>query len=66
MDIRREVACIRSKMEETKGIGKRDVKGNIKDCFIFDSWFASNKPTESAMDVGADMIGMFQTNKKVL
>ena len=35
-----------------------------KDCFLFDSWFYSNKLAEAMVDVGAYMIGMVKTNKK--
>ena len=32
--------------------------------FIFDSWFSSNNSEESAMEVGADLIGMVKKNTK--
>ena len=51
-------------MKATKEIGQRDMKGDTKDCFIFDSWFYLNELTEAAMDVGADMIGIVKTNTK--
>ena len=52
-------------MEATKGIGQRYTKVTNKDCFIFDSWFSSNKLAESLMDVGADMIVMVKINTKI-
>ena len=36
-------ACTKRMMEATKGIGQKYIKGGTKDCFIFDSWFASKK-----------------------
>ena len=36
----------------------------MKDCLIFDSWFASKKAEEAAMKVGAELIGMGKTNTK--
>ena len=50
----------------TKGIGQRDTKEATNDCFVFDSWFSSNNSAEAMIDIGADMIGMVQTNTKVL
>ena len=41
------------------------MKGTTNYCFIFDSCFSSNKLVESAMDVGANMIGVVKTNTKV-
>ena len=35
-----------------------------RDCFLFDSWFASKKEVEAAMGVGADLISMVNTNTK--
>ena len=47
------------KMTETKKwLGQRDVKGTAKDCFLFDSWFASKSPAEADMGVGDEIIGM--------
>ena len=31
---------------------------------MFDSWFASKKATEAAMELGAELIGMVKTNTK--
>ena len=53
-------------MGSKKGIGQRDVKEAAKDSFIFDSWLFSNKSSEDAMCVGADMISMVKTNTEVL
>ena len=36
-------ACTKIMMEATKGIGQKSIKGGTKDCFLFDSWFASKK-----------------------
>ena len=36
-------SCIKSMMESTKGLCHRNIKGAIKDCFIFDSWVASKR-----------------------
>ena len=41
--------CKKWMMEETKGIGQKSKKGGAKDCFLFDSWFASKKAEEAAM-----------------
>ena len=57
-------ACTNQMMEETKGIGQKSKKWGPKDCFLFDSWFASKKATEAAMELGAELIGMVKTNKK--
>ena len=57
-------ACTQRMVEETKGIGQTSKKGGPKDCFLFDSWFASKKATEAAMELGAEFIGMVKTNTK--
>ena len=31
--------CTKILVEETKGIGKRELKGSTRDCFLFVSWF---------------------------
>ena len=36
----------------------------MKNCFIFDSWFASKKAAEDAMEIGVELIGMVKTNTK--
>ena len=56
--------CTKIMMEATEGIGQKSIKGGTKDCFLIDSWFASKKAAESAMEVGADLIGMVKTNTK--
>ena len=58
--------CTNRIMEATKGVDPRDIKGNTKYYFLFDSWLSSNKSAEAAMDVGVDMIGINKTNKKLL
>ena len=50
--------------EATKGVVKRYRKGGTKDCFLFDSWFASKKAEESAMEFGSNFIGMEKKNTK--
>ena len=57
-------ACTKRMMEETKGIGQNCKKGGPKDCFLFDSWFALKKAAEAAMELGADFIGMVNTDTK--
>ena len=57
-------ACTKRMMEETKGIGQKSKKGGTKYCFLFHSWFASNKAAEAAMELGAELIGMVKTNTK--
>ena len=51
-------------MEATKGIGQKSIKGGTKDCFLFDSWFASNNAAEAATEIFAELIGMAKTNNK--
>ena len=63
-DIGATAACTKIMIEETKGIVQKSIKGGMNDCFLFDSWFASNKAAESAMEVGAGLIGMVKTNTK--
>ena len=57
-------ACTKRMMEETRGIGQKSKKWGPKDCFPFDSWFASKKAAESAMELGAELVGMVKTNTK--
>ena len=59
-------SCTKITMEATKGIGQKSIKGGTKDCFLFDGWFASKKAAEAAMEIGAEFIGMVDTNTKVL
>ena len=54
--------CTNIMTETTKRIVQRDIKGATNDCYIFDSYFSSNKLAEAAIDVGADMIRMGKTN----
>ena len=42
------------------------IKGGTKDGYLFDSWFDSKKAAESTMEVGAELIGMVETNTKGL
>ena len=63
-DLGATVACTKRMMEETKGIGQKSKKGGPEDCFLFDSWFASKKAAEAAMELGADLIGMVKMNTK--
>ena len=58
-------ACTKRMMEATKGIGQKSIKGGTKDFFLFDSWFASKKASEDAMEMGAELIGMVKKNTKV-
>ena len=39
-------------------------KGGPEDCYLFDSWFASKKAAEAAMELGVELIGMVKTNTK--
>ena len=57
-------ACTKQMMEATKGIGQKSIKGETKDCFLFDSWFASKKAAEAAIETRAELIGMVKTNTK--
>ena len=57
-------ACTKWMMEEKKWIGPKSKKGGPKDCFLFDSWFASKKAAESSMELGVELIGMVKTNTK--
>ena len=63
-DLGSTVACTKRMMEATKGIDHKSIKGGTKDCFLFDSWFASKKAAEAAMELGAELIGMVKTNSK--
>ena len=57
-------ACTKRMMEATKGICKKYIKGGKKDCFLFDSWFASKKAAEAAIEVCTKFIGMVKKNTK--
>ena len=63
-DIRATAACTKWMMEETKGIGQKSKEGGPKDCFLFDSWFASKKAAKSAIELCTELIGMVKTNTK--
>ena len=56
--------CTKRMTEATKGVGQTYIEGGTKYCFLFDSWFASKKAEESAMEIGAELIGMVNTNTK--
>ena len=56
--------CTKIMTEETKGVGHKSIKGGTKDCFLFDSWFASKKAEEYVVEVGSDLIGIVKTNTK--
>ena len=49
-------------MEPIKGLGKIKEKGDTKDCFLFDSWFASNVLVEDVNYLGAEFIGIVGSN----
>ena len=58
-------ACTNILMEETKEMGKRDVKVSTRDCFLFYSWFSSKKAAGAAASIGVDFIGMLKINIKL-
>ena len=53
-------------METTKEMGQNSIKGGINYCFLFDSWLASKKATEAAMEVGIKLIDTAKKNIKGL
>ena len=57
-------ACTKRMMEETKEIGQNSIRGGKKDYFLFDGWFTSKRAEKSAVEIGADLIGMVKTNTK--
>ena len=59
------VDCTKNMMEARNGLGQRDLKWATKDYFLFGSWFFSKRLEEDAMDVGADIVGMVETNTKI-
>ena len=63
-DLGATAACTKRITEATKGIGQKYIKWGTKNCFLFDSWFASKKAAEAAMEVGAKVIGMAKTNTR--
>ena len=62
MEIGALAACTKRVMEATKGLGQRGLKGSMKDCFIFGSWFESKSLSDDVIDVGSEMFGMVKTN----
>ena len=64
-DLGATVACTKTIMEATKGRVQKSIKGGTKDYLLFGSLFASKKAEESAMEMGAEFIGMVNTNTKV-
>ena len=64
-DIGATASCNKRIMEATKGICQKSIKGGTKDCFHFDSWFASKKTVEDLMEVGDESIGMVKKNTKI-
>ena len=56
--------CKKKIMEATNRLVQRNVKGSTKYRFIFDSWFASKRLSESVMHVGSGIIDMVKINKK--
>ena len=52
-------------MRATKGFGQREGKYATKDCFLFESWFSSNRSAEDSMDVDVETIGMVKPNKNI-
>ena len=65
LDLFSTAACSKRLMEETKGLGQRDLKGSTRDCSMLGSWFLSNKSEYLASSVGVDLIGMLKTNTTV-
>ena len=63
-DIGATAACTNRMMEATKWIGQKSIKGETKDCFLFDSCFVSKNAAEAAMEAGAESIGIVKTNTK--
>ena len=64
MDLGETTDCTKRMTEATKALDHRDLKGATKGCFIFDSWFSSNRFEEAVMGIGVEMVGMFKTNTK--
>ena len=52
-DLGENVSYTKRMTESIKGIGQKSIKGGTNNCFLFDSWFASKKAAEAAMEVGA-------------
>ena len=51
-------------MEEMSGLVQKKGKGDTKDCFIFDSWFDSNRSSEYEKDIGNNFIDLVKTNNE--
>ena len=66
MELGETEARIKRIIESTKGICHRELKEDVKCCFLFDSWFVSNRTEEYVINVGADMIFTVKTNKMIL
>ena len=49
-----------------KGDTSKVYRRGYKGFFLFDSWFASKKAAEAAMEICAELIGMVKTNTKGL
>ena len=58
-------ACTNKLMEEINVLGQRDLKRSIRDCFLFYSWFSSNKSEDAAFSIIFYLIGIVKTNTKV-
>ena len=56
--------CMKIITETTKGLCHRNRKGAAKHYLILICWFALKRLEESAMDVGADMLGMVKRIQK--
>ena len=52
-------------MEAMKGLGQRNRKDTIKDCFISDGYFALKRPYEYIIYVVYDIIDISKTNTKI-
>ena len=51
-------------MDETKGVGQRDLKGSTRDFFLSESWFSLKKAAYAAAFIGVDLIGTVKTKTK--
>ena len=58
LDLGTTYACTKISMEETNGMGQRDLKVSTIDCFLFESWFLPKKVAEAATSIGVDLIAM--------
>ena len=64
LDLGATAASTKRLMEYIKGLGQRALKGSTRDCFLFDSWFSSNKLEEAAASIGVGLIVMVKTNTR--